>query len=1264
MAFVSTRLFSSQKKTEQATETEKKLDEKTRKFVEEKVKPLFSSRCYKCHGPKAKKLKGELRLDSRSAMLKGGESGAAIVPGKPGESLLIEAIKYEGLEMPPRTRLPKGEVEILVKWIEMGAPWTKETKISTKITTGFPLEERKKSHWAWKLITNPTPPTVRHKDWPQSDIDRFILAKLEAKGLSPAKPADRRTLIRRAYFDVVGLPPSVEDVERFANDPLPTPAAFEKVVDKLLASPRFGERWARHWLDLVRYAETAGHEFDYPLHHAYEYRDYVIRALNADVPYDQFVLEHIAGDLLENPRRHPTEGYNESIIGTGFWFLGEGKHAPVDVRGDEASRWNNQIDVFSKTFLGLTVACARCHDHKFDAISSQDYYALAGFLKSSRQQVALLDPHKKIANTRGQLVRLQRQGSELILNRLAEQNERSISKLQKYLLAARETMYGTPTQNDQQAEDFPQTDILFEDFELGTFDKWKIDGTAFGNQPETKQTAQKRRISGFSGNRFAMSLHPNDKPQGMLTSEVFTIERDLIRFQIAGGAHKFQTCFNLKVAGKVVRSATGKNREQFETQEWDVSEFRGKKAVLEIVDRFSKGWGHIHLDQIVFSDRPEGCRQNRSISVVAKEAGLDARQLRNWVRALGNPEIESRSHLLAVWNRLAKTRDHKAFIHEKTNLREMSERRNKEYQKFVKQTELFEDFNPANFKGWFRTGYAFPTQPAVSEWNPKNETKPLLARGILHSGLYSNKLQGVYRSPTFILNHDHILYRIAGSKTQVRLIIDGFIFDEFNALLFNGARFNVNSPDGFRWYVQGSDISRYQGHRAHIEIKDEGDGWIAIDEIRFANRGIRPIDPAEKLSEHILRNEEIDSFEKFSQATAEDFVNSLTDDSRSNAPTRLVNWFLSHHLLGDSILTDSLDKLKSEIARLEVQIPTPKKVRAIAEGTAEDEHLFIRGGHNNLGEVVPRRFLTAIAGKNQPAIQHDCGRLELAQRLLAQNDPFPARVMVNRIWHHLFGRGIVETIDNFGVLGQPPTHPKLLDYLANRFRNEGWSTKKTIRSIILSSTYQMASTKSKEAAKIDPQNLWLHRSPIRRLQGEAIRDAMLAVSGRLDTKMFGPSIPVYLTSHMQGRGRPQGGPLDGAGRRSLYTKINRNFLSPMMLAFDTPIPFSTVGKRNVSNVPAQALILMNDPFVIEQAKLWANRVLQSDARSPQARIKTMYEATFSRPPSKKEQTEATSFLKLQAAEYNLKNDAWKNDPQVWTDFCHVLFNVKEFIYIQ
>ena len=364
-------------------------------FFEKHVRPVLVQSCFSCHSANAKELKGGLRLDSRDRALKGGDGGRVIVPGKPADSRLVRAIQYQDpdLQMPPKAKLPDDQIAALTTWVRMGVPWPETTSgligapptsdsASGPAKPAFNLQQRKAAHWAWQPIQAQQPPAVRHANWAQDPLDRFLLARWEAVGLEPPPLAERRVLIRRAYFDLIGLPPKPEEIDAFAGDN--SPQAWPHVVDRLLASPQFGERWARHWLDLVRYAETRGHEFDYDIANAWQYRDYVIRAINADVPYYQFVAEQIAGDLLAQPRLDPTGRINESVLGTGFWFLGEWVHSPVDIRQDELDRVDNQIDVMGKTFLGLTLGCARCHDHKFDAISSQDYYALAGI--SRKQQ--------------------------------------------------------------------------------------------------------------------------------------------------------------------------------------------------------------------------------------------------------------------------------------------------------------------------------------------------------------------------------------------------------------------------------------------------------------------------------------------------------------------------------------------------------------------------------------------------------------------------------------------------------------------------------------------------------------------------------------------------------------------------------------------------------------------------------------------------------------------------------------------------------------
>jgi hypothetical protein len=441
--------------------------------------------------------------------------------------------------------------------------------------------------------------------------------------------------------------------------------------------------------------------------------------------------------------------------------------------------------------------------------------------------------------------------------------------------------------------------------------------------------------------------------------------------------------------------------------------------------------------------------------------------------------------------------------------------------------------------------------------------------------------------------------------------------DPFTPLLFEGFTFDVDG-DAMEWRTQNA--SRYLGHRAHIELVDVGAGYVAVDEIHFSESAEPPV--ADSVSPRTLTS--IDA----ASATAAQ--------------------------MGE------LPEILREMAAVDAALPTPVEAVAIGDGSGEDLHVHIRGNYKTPGDLAPRRLLEAITSDDSPATFRGSGRRELAERLLAEDNPFVARVMVNRIWHHLLGRGLVGTVDNFGVLGETPTHPELLDYLASRFIEEGWSIKRLIREIMLSDAYQLASAGETESERIDPQNRMLHRANVRRLEGEAIRDALLAISGRLDREQFGPPVPVHLTSFMDGRGKPaDSGPLDGAGRRSIYLEVRRNFLSPFLLAFDMPVPATCVGQRSTSNVPAQALSLLNDPFVLEQCDLWAKRILANQLSAEQ-RIDELYQTAFGRPPTAEELAAANEFIVEQAQSYGVAAD----DRQVWKDLCHVLVNLKEFIYLK
>ena len=909
-------------------------------FFEKKVRPIFVANCVRCHD--AKKQKGGLRLDAKAAFAKGGDNGAAIMPGMPDKSRLIAAVRYSGeITMPPKGKLADADIATLTAWVKAGAPWPDDGAIAKGPEKTFDLHARAKAQWSFQPIKRPAVPELaKHKPQITNPIDAFLLQKLDVAGLTFAPPAEKRVLLRRVTFDLIGLPPTPAEIDAFLKDD--SPDAYAKVVDRLLANPHYGERWGRHWLDLVRFAETQGHEFDFAIPDAWRYRDYVVRAFNADLPFDQLLSEHIAGDLLPNPRRDPITGVNESLLATGFWWLGEAKHSPVDSRAEYADRTDNQIDVFGKAVFGLTIACARCHDHKFDAISTKDYYALFGVLSSSRYNRAdVSDPAPTVK----------------ILEELKEVR----AELAKVVANPDRKVGGAPTT------------------------PWREKATAF--------------------------------------------------------------------------------------------------------ERFGDGWR----------------------------------------------------------------------------------------------------------KRWDAEGLAF---------------RPDAGGDFPNSGLEARRLIGALRSPTFTIDKPYLAIRVAGQGASARVVLNGLQL--IMNPIYGGLAQSVNHGDELRWLV--FDLRMWKGQPAYLELLDDGPGYVAISEAWFADS--RP--PGEAGARVPLPNPPV------------------TDDANAK-------------------------KLIARIRELEAKIPVARRAPTMRDGTGRNERVFIRGNHKTPGVEAPRGTLEAFGA---PAFAGPgSGRLALARTITDPKNPLVARVIVNRLWKHHFGEGIVRSPDNFGLLGQSPTHPELLDWLASELVAKKWSLKRMHKLMLLSTAYRQSSRATPEqrekAVTADPQNKLLHRQNVKRLEAEAIRDSILAVSGRLDSKLEGPGVLPHLTDHQVGRGRPGSGPLDGNGRRSIYLQVRRNFLNPMFSAFDYPTPFTAIGQRTVSNVPAQALVMLNNPFVLQQAELWAKRVLAVPNRTPAERVRDMYLTAFGRAPAKAELTAALEFVADQSADYGKPDH-----PRAWADLAHVLFNTKEFIFVE
>ena len=971
-------------------------------------------------------------------------------------------------------------------------------------------------HWAYQPIRPVPLPEVRDAGWCRSPVDRFILRRLEMAGIGHAPPADRATLCRRVYLDLLGIPPDIEQLEQFMQDGRPD--AFERLVDRLLASPHYGERWARHWLDLVRFAETRGHEFDFDIHNAWRYRDYVIRAFNQDLPYERFVMEHVAGDLLDPPRRDPNTGLNESVVATAFWWLGEGKHSPVDVRREEADRIANQLDVFGKAFLAQTLVCARCHDHKFDPISTEDYYGLAGFLTSSRFQQAFLDPPQRI--------------------------EHKVRRLDVLQQSVRESLL--------------------------------------------------RVLSAVGTEHVASTLQAALKPSPGKSGETGADETD-----------------------------------------------RKRPAV--------RYWAEL-------LSRPEVQSVDHPLAVLAALAGKD----QSIESALGNLATRWRA---AHEGAGAGWRDVQVLFH----YRDVADR----------------------WRGWSVTGHAFggrvPRGTLVGVAADSGSIQ-LLLPGSLDSRRWARSLEGVVRSPSFRLRKRFIHVLAAGNGGRIHVILDGFVI--IRNPIYGGLAVRVDAAEP-RWYT--IDVSMWPGHRVYLELLDSSmptpgqplppearagrprRDWIRVDAIVLSDQSVPPpLPPSETVREALDYGLTHPDRDRIATWFATRMVHSLTRQLRS-AVTQTSTSVRDEALMANALLgalwielprlTDQLQELRTQYAEVERRIPLPARAPAMADGTAWDEYVFGRGLPENRGPTVPRRFLQIFGGVGPGPAEAGSGRLVLARQMVdPQRTPVLPRVIVNRIWQHHFGRGIVPTPDDFGRMGMPPTHPDLLDWLVHDFVRRGWSIKRLHRLMVLSATYRMASSPVPSADGADPTNRLFHRMSLRRMEAEVVRDSLLMLAGRLQFRLYGPSVLPYLSPFMEGRGRPaQSGPLDGNGRRTIYINVRRNFLSPMLLVFDYPVPFTTIGRRSVSNVPAQALTLMNSPFVVQQARRWAERVLNEYGDETDAElVRVLYQEAFARQPTDEELTGALAFLAEQAQGYGTH----PRDPAVWADLCHVLVNAKEFIFIR
>ena len=1340
-------------------------------FFEKKIRPVLVAECYECHN--AKKTKGGLRLDYREGWKKGGDGGEAIVPGDPAKSLLLDSIRHTDPDLKMPDKAPKLEDAVIAdfeKWISMGAPDPRDSPPADEATkpTWAQLLEVRKSWWSLQPVQKPAVPTVKDAAWSEHPVDRFLLAKMEQKGLAPAAPADPRTFLRRLTFALTGLPPTPEEVEAFSQFSIFNfQSAIAQATDRLLASPRFGEHWARHWMDLMRYAETHGSEGDPEIREAWRYRDYLIRAFNADVPEDQLIREHLAGDLLAAPRMNP-EGFNESILGPAQFRFVEHGFQPVDTLDDQVKAVDNQIDVVTKAFQATTVSCARCHDHKFDAVSQRDFTALYGIFASCRPAQITIDSPGVQNRNRAELEilhgkikaglaeawlasaaqiggRLQR---EIGRARATQESAERIRALEKKLadfdwsVRAGQTTGGSPVAlgaaPTAKTTGGPAVVPAPAPFAVWTFDRdaseasGKLDGQLEGGA----EIAAGRLVLGGNGAYLRTEVLPitirektleawvvpanlEQRAGGVLSLEgtqvhgfdaIVFAEREPRRWMAGSDFSKrtesvgadaedappeavIHIAISYRADGSVAifrnGAPLGRTYTKGELKTYGAGAARvllgqrhsGAKngffagaidearlydralSTAEIAASFRNGLSSVPATPLTAAQQEERTalvRQIEALRAAAKSAQDQALDdlLRDAVANETNP--------FHVWAKLTGdgAQDPAATWHSLAA-------------KLTAQREDARTFNRDNFRPlwdltggdyarWFPYGSGLPTQPfARGEFSiiPSGDR---VLDGLLPAGLFTHRLSdkhnGLLTSPSFKIDSDSISVRAAGGGgASVRVIVDHYPLP--SNPIFPKAVLDQEKPAWVRIdtaYRMGSMAYLEFGTRDDVtrplpEKKDaakrgrygDGRGFFAVERIVASDGkelpqeenlallplldGPAPHSPA-ALAAHYRR------------------VLSAVISAWRDGPLTDPQWELLDFLVRRGVLPTRLAELEKvgplvvEYRRLEAEVPKLQRAPGVLETRGSDAALFERGEHTKPGALVPRGYLGVLGAK--PYATKLSGRLELAEEITHPGNPLTARVMANRIWHWLFGRGLVPTVDNFGRLGEKPTHPELLDFLAGEYVAHGWSTKELIRTLVTTRAYAMSSTPSPRATETDPANEWLSHLRVHRIEAEAVRDSLLAVTGQLDPAMYGKSA----------------GP--EAPRRSLYLQVKRTNLNPFLQVFDAPKPFTTLGRRDLTNVPAQSLTLLNSPFVIEQAKEWAKTLVRDGGETADARVRRMFSTALARPIADEELVSAKSFLEALAADHMTPPGELLTSAPVWQDFAQSLFNLKEFIYVR
>jgi hypothetical protein len=1094
------------------------------------IRPILAGNCLKCHGQDEKRRKGDLRLDTREGALAEREGRPAVVPGKPGASELIRRVTAadESERMPPSKsgkRLGERETALLRRWIEQGAEW--------------------QGHWAFLPPQRPPLPRVRDASWARTPLDSFILARLEAEGLRPSPEADRVTLARRLALDLTGLPPTPVEVDAFVQDS--SPDALERLVDRLLASPRHGEHMARYWLDLARYGDTHGLHLD-NYREIWPYRDWVIRAFNDNLPFDRFVTEQLAGDLLPPPSQ--AEGPWETLdpqVASGFNRC----HVTTSEGGsiEEEVYCRNvfdRVETFGQVFMALTFTCSRCHDHKYDPITQKDYYGLFALFNSL--DGSELDGNKK--------------DPAPVVKVPAPAEKAELTRLDAEIRKVENRMNGPLAEVDaaQQRWEKDLAARLRAQWAALDVHSFKATGeAALSEQPDKSVAAGGHRLVYEVTARAAAASHalrlevlPPVPPPAGETAIAFSlseVEAELM------GTDGTRTPVDLHAARAVAPQpdpAVANLIDGKPQTAWTGDARKSPAVVLLAKSSFGPGELRVRLAH-------EGDHARQPVPRFRISATPDEGLLRGIAPSTRGP-----------WLRLGL-------------------------------------LPAADGKTAYRTDFG-PEQgvdPAKAHgellWTPvadPGDKKPFA----LPEGVGATYLTRVITSPS-----PRKMTILLGSDDAVRVWLNG------RAVL---------SKDVQRKFKQDED---------KVEIGlESGENRLLFKVANYGTAGSR--------FSFEIASEETADFLADVAAALEAPAGKRNDAQKALLRTR----YRRDHWPEWRALSGRLADLRAAEKSILDVLPTSLVFKE--RGAPRDAYILKRGEYDKRGDKVGRGTPASLPPL-PPGAPLD--RLGLARWLLSPTHPLTARVAVNRFWQQLFGTGLVKTSEDFGLQGEPPSHPELLDWMAVQFVEDGWDVKRFMRRLVTSAAYRQTSRVTPELLHRDPDNRLLARGPRFRLDAEMMRDQALFLSGLLVEKVGGPSVKPpqpdglweavgYTGSNTYRFARD---PAEKVFRRSLYIFWKRTSAPPMMTLFDAPSRESCIARRERTNTPLQALLLMNEPQFVESARHLAQRALKEGGRSPEERAAWLVRQAALRPASPDDVADLVGVYRAQRAIFDRDPDA-------------------------